>query len=184
MESKEIQLSTFTTNKGIGVYVHQISGQVLDLFKPMLGNPLGNSIQTKSERLKHTATFKAAKEYIDRFYAMPLQDQVNAISNKSLRLADKPVTKKGVLVATRVQYFRLSIGSRDLGTSFRLDEIAKVRKIWPNVSMTKTVAKEMLFDKDEFDQMKHWLVVLPAISKGGDKRDINTNFKGITTKRK
>jgi hypothetical protein len=187
MESKQIVLSTYSPKSGgYGVHVSQLSGEVLNLFKPQLGlDEHITKTSTRSERLKRTNTLESARSYIDRFYSLPLQDQVNAISNKSIKLVShEPKPKQGVMVATRVQYYRLSLNGKDLGTSYRLDEIANLRKVWPNLSVNKSVAKEMLFEKDEFELFKHFLTTLASIPKGKIKSDIASQFKGIVTKRK
>ena len=182
MESKGIKLSVFTPEKGgFGIFVSRIEGGALDVLRPFIHNcPIeGTKIFTRSERLKRTETAMAAQNYIDRFYALSIEDQIAIVANKSLKY--RPQTIK---VITGVQYYSLHYKGKKLGVTYRLDEIASFRKLYPMLRVEKSVVKEMAFEKNDYELNKHLITTVGVKPKNALKTDIITNFKCVVTKRK
>lgn len=180
---QQIKLSIYPVNDGFGVFVTKLSGEVFQLFKPTISGldqtSEADSSFIRTERLKKYPTLEAAKNYINSFQQLPLQDQVNKIAGKNMT-AKHPKH----YVISRVQYFAVKLGHRTLTSTCITSEIDSWLKIYPSAMVVPTVAKQVKFERDDFYNHTNKIVTLATAAKAGRKTDIVTNFKGIIMKRK
>ena len=151
------------TKGGFGVYIRGVDNLSLEFFieQGKLPQSLSQApkVTTKSERLVWKKTALAAKNWITRFKLLSEIDQLSRVGNKSLwQHTDK-------YVSIRVQYYRLIVNGKTQATSPRIAQLEKLGAIFKDFKVTPSITRTHTISEQEYDSIKHEIVVLPSIPK-------------------
>jgi hypothetical protein len=104
-------------------------------------------VATLSERLKHTATIEAAKNWIIRFKMLPELDQLARIGGKWIK------ARPSILVSARVQYYALFAHGKLQITTCDLQVLRSWQDIFDDYKVRPSVVRTKLFARDYYEQL-------------------------------
>lgn len=129
-------------------------------------------IYLRGERMKFAITRETAKAWRDRFYTLPLEDQLNRIGFRFFRVVDAPDKDK---VSVGVQYFQVfDNAGNQVYTDYFLPHLAEYKKEPMKYRIEKSVVRNILVTKEDYEKNKGAIVEVAAKASGiaGMMRDV------------
>ncbi len=143
-----IKLSIFPHKAGWGIAMKSLSQGAVSHFFPNL-NP-NDTIRVKSERLKFVNSQHIGEQWITKFYAMPLDEQLAKVGNKWV----KALPPKEDMVIVNVQYYKVMQGMRQVLSTYDLKALVEYRKQPETYYIEKSVTRQLPVLKSDYEDWK------------------------------